>query len=92
MKNIVLLTLAICSLSACATAYRLVEQPDGTYKKVPIVTVDSVLADLNYESLDVTITNNITKIQYEKIGMHGRGTDYAKSLSDAFIGAVKSFY
>ena len=86
---IILLTLAIC-LTGCVTAYKLEEQPDGTFKRIPLATVNSFLADLNYESKHETVSNGVKTVDYLKIEMKGRGTSYLDSAARIAQGAFES--
>ena len=85
----------VIALTGCGTMFKLVEQPDGTYKKVPIVTAQTFFLDLEVEEEDTSIMDdavftmtdgtvvrakNAILTQKRKYRTKGRGNDYAKGI------------
>ena len=66
--NIVLLTLAICSLAGCGTMERAEIQPDGSVVWIPIMRVRSFARDFDYTET-ISDTNGIIKsVRYSSKG------------------------
>ena len=82
------------ALSGCGTMYKMVELPDGTYKKVPIITASTFLLDFKVKEKDTAVLEDAeftmldgTKVKAanaiitteREYETKGRGTDYAKA-------------
>ena len=71
MKTLII-TLSDLFLTGCGTMYKLVEQPDGSYKEVPIMRVRSLARDFDFEETKSKLigTNiiEITKTRYSSKG------------------------
>jgi len=66
--NIVLLTLAICSLAGCGTMEKAVVQPDGSVVWQPIMRVRSFARDFDYTETTQTTNGTIKSVRYSSKG------------------------
>ena len=96
--------IVVCMMVAgCGTIYKLVEQPDGTYKKIPIMACETFAVDLSCSEKETAVLSDVkfiltdgTKVEAENAiitteksySTRGRTEGVSKNVANAVQGSL----